>query len=1071
MMVESLRAYLKEILKSLEKGDATEHTHRPALKTFIESLAPKIEATNEPVHTAVGAPDFNVRRQKLLIGHIECKDVGTDLGAALKTDQLKRYRENLPNLLFTDYLNLIWFRNGAKIDEAHIARYDSKGKLQLDTEALPRLEQLLENFLKVEPPEIGDPRKLAEEMARPAREIRETIREIFKQEEEEGPLHAQLAAFRESLLPELTPHDFADMYAQTIAYGLFAARTELDLKTEEFTWQNALYHLPKSNPFLRSLFSKMVGPDNEEPRITEWIEELALLLARSDMFHILESFGKRTRQEDPVVHFYETFLGAYDPAMKKARGIYFTPEPVVSYIVRSIDYLLKEKFGKKLGLADENVYILDPACGTGSFLLQAVKLIKDRIPQAAWPDYVRRKLLPRLFGFELLVAPYTIAHLKLGLYLKDTGFEFAETERLGVYLTNTLEPEVHGQLGFARVIAEEGKRAQKVKKEEPIMVVLGNPPYSGHSANRSWKLDKNGKRVSTFIGELMQDYYFVDGKSLGERNPKWLQDDYVKFLRFAQWRIGQTGYGIVGMITNHGYLDNPTFRGMRQQLMDAFSEIYLLDLHGNAKKKEVCPDGSKDENVFDIQQGVAIGVFVKLPSLTPPLSQGERERFSSPSGRGVRGEGKRAGVRVNYSTLWGVREVKYADLTEVDVDNIKKKKLSPSAPFYLYVPQDTGLRSEYEKGWKIAEVMPANSIGIVTSRDDFVLDEDKTRLQKRIEGFLDKSKTDEDVRQKFLAQHDKLDVNKARKELRKSEWLRTIYKCLYRPFDVRWLFYHDSVIERSRKQVMSNMLVGENLGLIFHRREELQVGYSHFLCTRFVTEHGSLSSKTTNTFAPLFLYPAPKKGQQEMHEEEIKSRKPNLAPEFITDFAGKLKLTFIPDGQGDLKKTFGPEDVFYYIYAVLHSPTYRKRYAEFLKIDFPRVPLTSSLALFRKLVSRGKELVELHLMESAKLDPSFSGVDLNAHPELQNEVVKVSYDEKHKRVSINKGQCFSGIEPAVWNFHVGGYQVCEKWLKDRKGRKLNYDDITHYQKIVIALRETIKLMAEIDKAIPSWPIE
>jgi len=556
MTAESFRVYLKDIRKNLEAGDSTEHTHRPALKTFIESLQPKIIATNEPSHTEVGAPDFNVKRNKLLIGHIECKDVGVDLRATLKTDQLKRYRKNLPNLILTDYINFVWFKEGKEIDHAHIARPDSKGRLKLDTDELPKLEQLLTNFLKVEPAEIGDPRKLAEEMARPARMIRDTIREIFAQEKEEGPLHDQLAAFKEVLLPDLSPHDFADMHAQTIAYGLFAARTELDLKGKDFTWQNALYHLPKSNPFLRSLFSKMVGPDNEEPRIVPWMEELALILARSDMYHILEGFGEKTRKQDPVVHFYETFLGAYDAKMKKSRGVYYTPEPVVSYIVRSIDYLLRERFGRKKGLADPSVYILDPACGTGSFLLEVLKLIRERITPGGWETYVRDHLLPRLFGFELLVAPYTIAHLKLGLYLKETGFEFTEAERLGIFLTNTLEPEVHGQLGFARIIAEEGKHAQKVKREEPIMVVLGNPPYSVSSVNRG-----------EWISEVVRDYYKVDGNPLDERNPKVLQDDYVKFLRFAQWRIEQTGYGIVGMITNHGYLDNPTFRGMRQQLM------------------------------------------------------------------------------------------------------------------------------------------------------------------------------------------------------------------------------------------------------------------------------------------------------------------------------------------------------------------------------------------------------------------------------------------------------------------------------------------------------------------------
>ena len=1060
MAEENFHKYLKDIRKHLDLGDASEGTHRPALQTLIESLLPKIIATNEPSHTKVGAPDFNVWRDNLLIGHIECKDVDVDLKAVLKTEQLRRYLANLPNLILTDYIDFIWFREGKQIDKAHIARSDSKGKLKLDSEELPRLERLLINFLKVEPAEIGDSRKLAEEMARPARMIRDTIREIFALEEAEGPLHGQLAAFRDVLLPDLEPHDFADMYAQTIAYGLFAARTELDLKAEEFTWQNALYHLPKSNPFLRSLFSKMVGPDNEEPRIKPWMEELALILARSDMFHILADFGKKTKQEDPVVHFYETFIGAYDPKMKKSRGIYYTPEPVVSYIVRSIDYLLRERFGRKKGLADPNVYILDPACGTGSFLLEVLKLIRERIPDAGWPDYVRRYLLPRLFGFELLVAPYTISHLKLGLYLKETGFEFGrsfnpltgkeEEERLGIYLTNTLEPEVHGQLGFARIIAEEGKRAQKVKKDEPIMVVLGNPPYSGHSANKvKW------------IGDLVRDYYFVDGKPLGERNPKWLQDDYVKFLRFAQWRIEQTGHGIVGMITNHGYLDNPTFRGMRQQLMKSFSEIYVFDLHGNAKKKEVCPDGSKDENVFDIQQGVAIGVFVKTPSPLTPLPKGEENRSLA--------HRERVGVRVNHSELWGLREAKYARLVEEDVESIKKEKLKPSSEFYFFIPRNIKLLAEYEIGWKITDIFPVNNTGFITSRDRFVIGFTDEEILTRLKDFS--TITVDEARSKYgLRDVRETSLEKSHSMVKEIENLTSkVTTCLYRPFDPRPIFYHHSLVRWPVYDVMSHMLAGRNLGIITTRQTKDKWGA---LVTRYICPHKSCAVYDINSLFPLYLYPTPKQtGQQGLHTEEIETRKPNLAPEFIAELEEKVKLSFIEDGQGDLKKTFGPEDVFYYIYAVLHSPTYRSRYAEFLKIDFPRVPITSSRPLFRKLVTKGKALTELHLMESEKLqDPAASGVDLNAHPELKNEVVKISYDERHKRVNINKGQYFSGVEPRVWNFHVGGYQVCRKWLKDRKGRRLNYDDITYYQKIVIALRETIKLMESIDKAIPEWPI-
>jgi hypothetical protein len=1051
MTAESFRVYLKDIRKNLEAGDATEHTHRPALKTFIESLAPKIVATNEPSHTKVGAPDFNVKRDKLLIGHIECKDVGVDLMAVLKTDQLKRYLANLPNLILTDYINFIWFRNEKEVDRAHIAKFDSKGNLKLDTEALPRLEQLFENFLKVEPEKIADPRKLAVEMARPARMIRNTIREIFKQEAEEGPLHAQLAAFKKVLLPELDPNDFADMYAQTIAYGLFTALTDpdLDVPQDRFDRHSAAHHLPKTNPFLRWLFAEIMSPSNEEDRIIEWVDQLVALLSRCDINAVVESFGKLTKREDPVVHFYETFLGEYDPAMKQARGVYYTPESVVSFIVDSINYLLDKKFKKKPGLADKSVYILDPACGTASFLLEVVKNIHESVckkgSNAGWSDYVRRYLLPRLFGFELLVAPYTIAHLKLGLYLHSkTDYTFKEKERLGIYLTNTLEPEVPEikdvlKLPFARPIAKEGEEAQSIKQEKPIMVVLGNPPYKGHSANKG-----------EWIEGLIRDYYFVDGEPLGERNPKYLLDDYVKFLRFAQWRIEQTGHGIVGMITNHGYLDNPTFRGMRQQLMKAYSEIYVLDLHGNSKKKEVCPDGSKDENVFDIQQGVAIGLF-------------------------IRKDGKKGLAKVHHADLWGLREGKYKYLAEADVKTVEWEAIEPTSPFYLFIPQDTSLKPEYDQGWKITDIMPLNSTGVKTHRDHFVMDFELSSLIKRIEDFRNLSISDEEIAQTYkLTDTRDWKLHERRESLSKNtDWRDYFTQCLYRPFDLRAYYHHEDVVELPREEVMRHMLTGKNLGLGTTRSIEIERGWEHVFCTSNVIQHHTVSLKEVNYLFTLYLYPK---------SDEQNGRTPNLSAAFIEVLCKKLGIEFnhssqpLPKGNTNLfapqlPSGLTPEDVFYYIYAVLHSPTYRLRYADFLKMDFPRIPLTSDLKLFKALAAKGKELVKLHIMESDKLNPVRSNVRLEPHKELQNEVVKVSYDDRHKRVYINKFQYFEKVESAVWEFHVGGYQVCEKWLKDRKGRKLNYDDITLYQKIVLALRETIKLMESIDKAITAWPIQ
>jgi len=652
-MTDSIKQYTKAIERELAGGKATEHTHRPALKTLIESLAPKIKATNEPKRIECGAPDFVISKipDLFTIGYIEAKDVGAQLDEIERSDQLKRYLRSLPNLILTDYLEFRWFVNGEPRSSARLARVGKGGKLIPDKHGEESVAAILQEFLAHEPEPIASPEALAKRMASQTHMIRDIIIAAFESNNASTGLKDLRKAFAEVLIPDLdqpqnTPQ-FADMYAQTIAYGLFAARCNHS-GPEKFKRLGAASEIPKTNPFLRKLFDLITGADLETEPYAGFVDDLVQTLAFTDMESILEHFGKRTKQEDPVVHFYETFLAAYDPKLRESRGVYYTPEPVVSYIVRSVDYLLKTRFGFKDGLADQSiisiqrddeevgkveeqwpkVLILDPACGTGTFLYQVVDHIRQRFIESGnagmWSGFVRQQLLPRLFGFELLMAPYAVAHFKLGMQLagqdlddslrKKWAYDFSGNERLQVFLTNTLE-EVEQKVGLLygplRVIADEAEAASKAKTHLPIMVIMGNPPYSGHSANASWRINPEGKKLPTFIGKLIQDYYFMDGQPLGEKNPKWLQDDYVKFIRWASWRIEQTGAGILAFITNHGYLDNPTFRGMRQELMKTFDDIYLIDLHGNAKKKEKCPDGSKDENVFDIMQGVAIAIMVK----------------------------------------------------------------------------------------------------------------------------------------------------------------------------------------------------------------------------------------------------------------------------------------------------------------------------------------------------------------------------------------------------------------------------------------------------------------------------
>jgi predicted helicase len=1077
MSQAELRTYLKDIEQAHRMGNATEHTYRSNLKKLLEAFAPGVTATNEPKRIKCGAPDFIITKQQTPLGYIETKDIGISLDHTEHTNQMKRYLGSLANLILTDYVEFRWYVAGEHRVTARLAKVGSKGKWIPETDGIEQVSKLLQGFMITQTPTVNNSKELATRMASIAQLIRSAIGLAFKSEEGGGSLHVQMEGFRQVLLPDLDSEQFADMYAQTICYGLFAARCNAKQNTT-FTREHAAYDIPKTNPFLRKMFSHIAGPDLDE-RIVWAVDDLAEVLNRSDMGAILRDFGKRTRQEDPIVHFYETFLAEYDPKMREARGVYYTPEPVVSYMVRSVDYLLKKDFELADGLADatmlratssdgksnletHKVQILDPATGTGTFLYYVIKQIYEMFKdnKGMWSSYVSQHLLKRIFAFELLMAPYAVAHMKLGLQLAETGYDFRSDERLGVYLTNTLEEGFEGgKLPFAEWLVEEATAAGSVKYDAPVMVVIGNPPYSGHSANK-------GSWITNLLHDKGGNYFEVDGKPLGERNPKWLNDDYVKFIRFAQWRIERTGYGILAFITNHGYLDNPTFRGMRQSLLQSFDEIYVLNLHGNSKKKERSPDGTKDENVFDIQQGVAIGFFVKR------------------SGK----VGVAHNAIVRHADLWGTREVhqkvgqdqylvggKYYWLAGHDITTTEWKKIEPEKPFYLFVPQDINLRAEYEQGWKVTEVMPVNVLGFQTHRDHFAIDFDKDKLYARINEMYDKYTSDQEYIEKYNLANGSNWIVEARRRIRKdANWQNYITRCLYRPFDWRYGYFSGVIMDRPRTELRQHMLQ-PNLSLNMTRQTKVEEWRNAVVANTPTPALYTEIKDGSNAF-PLYLYPDPNKNTLFDTEEPLTAlgrRRSNLSSSFIAKTANKLGMQFVPDGKGDLQGIFGPEDVFDYMYAVFHSPTYRGRYVEFLKIDFPRLPLTSNADLFRGLCKIGDRLVGLHLMEQF-------GKAIPTYPVEGNHLVeKIEYLEPHNkpeqgRVYINKTQYFDGVPPEVWEFHIGGYQVCQKWLKDRKGRALSFDDVKHYQRIVAALAETITLMEQIDEVIEEhggWPIQ
>jgi len=1091
--VSPLSTYRTAIAQALARGDDTEHTHRPALKTLVEALGSGLTATNEPKHVECGAPDYVVSRNTahgpLTIGHIEAKDIGALLALIEKSDQLKRYRKGLPNLILTDYIEFRWYVDGERRIVARLGSTDGKRGVALEKGGLEAVEGLLRAFLDHKPQPISKPKELAERLARLTHLIRDVIVQAFQNKTASPTLRGLHEAFAEVLIPDLSAEAFADMFSQTIAYGLFAARVNHN-GPGRFRRQDAAALIPKTNPFLRKLFASITGPDLDDEPFVGFVDDLAQLLADTDMAAVLAEFGKRTKREDPIVHFYETFLAAYDPQLRKSRGVYYTPEPVVSYIVRSVDYLLRTRFGCTNGLADTGtvtykrvdesgnermetlprVLVLDPACGTGTFLYAVVDLIREQFIQQGnagkWPLYVRENLLKRLFGFELLMAPYAVAHLKLGMQLAgldlpeaqrgEWGCDLAGDDRLGVYLTNTLEEALKkSELLMGGWISDEANAAAEIKRDLPIMVVLGNPPYANFG-----RMNKG-----RWITGLLKDYK----RDLHEKKLN-LDDDYIKFIRFAQWRIERTGAGILAFITNHSYIDGITHRRMRESLAETFDEIYILDLHGSAVRREKSPDGSDDENVFDIRQGVAIGILVKYPNSTEP-------------------------PRLSYAELWGSRETKYSRLSETDLASSEWQDLPTLADQYnFFTPARAHALLDSEDMWNLGELFPVRTAGVDTKLDSVLIDEDCDRLARRVRSLLDPAKSSQMVRQEFgIPARSTWEIARARKASFDAGKVKPI---LYRPFDARLTYYDQHVLSRAREQVFRHVVGKPNLVLCF-MRQVVGETFAHVLASRIINERVLFSSHhASQVSAPLYLYP-PAEGDTDSQAdmsglspwpEGKDGRRPNLKPDLVEEMARRLGLAFVSDGQGDLRETFGPEDIFHYIYAVLHSPTYRSRYAEFLKTDFPRIPMTSNTHLFRTLVEKGRELVGLHLLESPTLarpitrypvagsnivDPGFPRYVAPGEPGPEDgktvDAGRVYINKGDPKAGV-RGQHFEGVPREVWEFSVGGYQPCQKWLKDRRGRTLSNDDIEHYEKIVVALQRTIRLMAEIDAAIPEWPI-
>jgi hypothetical protein len=1037
-----VQEYIDKINKRFKTGISREHSYRGDLQNLLESLAPEVMVTNEPARVACGAPDYIITRKNIPVGYIEAKDIGADLSNKSYKEQFDRYKQSLNNLIITDYLNFQLFIDGVFVTSISIGEIQGN-RIVAQHENFAGFTDLIKNFCLFTGQTIKSASKLSKMMAGKARLLANVIEraldpdisdsEIY--EPQNLNLHNQYESFKQILIHDITVKSFADIYAQTIAYGMFAARLH-DTSLDNFSRQEAAELIPRSNPFLRKLFQYVAGYDLDD-RIIWIVDALADIFRATNVEELLKDFGKSTHQLDPMIHFYETFLTEYDPALRKSRGVWYTPEPVVNFIVRAVDDILKSEFGLSQGLADTSkiiikvpapgtakpiekevhrVQILDPAAGTGTFLAEVIKQIYKKFEgqQGIWSQYVDEHLLPRLNGFEILMASYAMAHLKLDMLLTETGYKSNKEQRFRIYLTNSLE-EHHPDTGtlFANWLSSEANEANHIKRDTPVMVVIGNPPYSVSSSNKSHWIEK-----------LIADYK----KDLKERSYNSLSDDYVKFIRYGQHFVNKNGSGVLAYISNNSFIDGLVFRQMRKHLMESFDLIYILDLHGNSKKKEVCPDGSSDQNVFDIMQGVSINLFVKT---------GHKKKNDLGA--------------VFHFDLFGKRELKYEFLNGNSIKNICWNELNPKVPNYFLIKKNFEGEREYVKWLKVDEIFTVNSSGIKTHRDHFVIDFSSEILSKRINEFYDQSIDEFTIANNYhLKNNSDWSISDAR---RSGSFDRNkITSIDYRPFDKRFCYYESSLIDRGRENVMQHFLKGENWGLSTFRQSR-NGEQGTFWINKSIVGKDAISSLDTCTTFPLYLY-LESSAQEKF--ETASTRLPNLKTEIVIQMAEKLGLTFTNEKE-PTKGTFAPLDILDYIYAVLYSPLYRTKYKEFLKIDFPRVPYPQNAKIFWKFVKLGGELRQIHLIESPVVNKFITAYPVNG----SNEVSKLKYE--NCKVWINVDQYFDYVPHVAWEFYIGGYQPVQKWLKDRKGRVLSFEEIQHYQKIIVALVETDRLMKEIDK--------
>ncbi|WRC38689.1 N-6 DNA methylase [Helicobacter pylori] len=1079
---------LKEYLEGIKNitPESNEPTHRRPLENLLISLKDhfnkEFEIEHEPKRERGSQPDFRISYQGLNIGYIENKRVGTNLNQLLKSDQILKYLELNPNLMLTNYLDFVWVgkdeENKPSIKrEISIASLEELSKpLKPKPQTERDLIELFKSFFNHEAAPITNAKDFANALSAPTRYLKDAL--IAYQKDDQ--VSSIFKNFKEYLYEELSFEDFSDAFAQTLTYSLFLAK--LNRPFEKINLDNVRSSIPKNFAVIREMadFLKKLDAIKE----IQWLlNEILSSINHVDMGSIIKDLND---DKDPYLHFYETFLSAYDPKLREKKGVYYTPDPVVKFIINALDSLLKTHFkdaplGLKSALDNENIKLLDFATGTGTFLLEAfrkaLEVRKTSDGGTSTKEDKYQNLLKQFYGFEYLIAPYAIAHLNLSQAFKE---EFKKplkgNDALKIILTNTLiQPsEIIAYRGLSPIFEKELSNAQEIKKNENILIITGNPPYSGASENKGlfeWEvkatygiepefqtieIEKNIKladKIQTLLKNIQTQKESGSKNALKElknlhskyklqkeKNPKWLLDDYVKFMRFAQNKIESLGHGLFGFISNNAFLDNPTFRGLRRSLLECYDELYILNLHGNARKKEETPQGAKDENVFNIMQGVSINLFVKKAQATKQ--------------------------KIHYYDVYGERAEKYAFLAQNDLNRIEWLELAPREPFYSLIPQETPLLEEYERGFSVQEMFQVGGTGICSKRDHVVFHKDKESLLKLLKDFSTLEPSE--LRRKYdIEDAEGWKLGRAIENVKKNqhELEKYIVLCQYRPFDYRWTYYTDKscgFLARPVYDVFKHMLPPPNKNPKTPNQTRKNVAL--ITSRRFCQSQKSGVGFVSNKISDLRTWTCP--GMEGGDYVNPLYHNPNYTENFTPEFRSFIDKHY--------SHHFEPLEVLGYIYALLYSPNYRKRYEEFLKADYPKILFTNNKDLFRVLSLLGIELIGLHVLNQESLNHSFEklkdytiGESCYKEAHDRNPIIKKpSHNEPEQRLYINHSAYFRGVSQEIHDYMIGGYGVLDKYLKSHKNESCDFDRVTNIIKVIARTIEIQKTLGFLTSDLP-----